>query len=106
MLSGVGFKPNICLSPDSQVLSYLNQDLNLVRRNLGSHHDDTTNLQNELVQIEFSFANPRHMADDGRSVWMTGQNGILRYDYSSGRIQHYSVLHGLSHNFTFSVCLW
>ena len=65
--------------------------------------DDTIDLQLHLINTDFSFANPRHMTDDGNSVWMTGQNGILRYDYIAGRLHHYGMDKGLSHSFTFSV---
>jgi hypothetical protein len=102
-MKGVGFKPNICLSPDSLVISYLNADLNLVRIKLESSEMDTIDLQFRLKPENFSFSNPRHIADDGTSVWMTGQNGILRYDYVQDKIQGYGVNDGLSHSFTFSV---
>lgn len=103
VLNCVGFKPNLCLSPDSQFLNYLTPQLNLVRRKLDEIHDDTINLQLQLSKTDFSFSNPRHMTDDGRSVWMTGQNGILRYDYAVGRLHYYGMDKGLSHSFTFSV---
>ena len=103
ILSGIGFKPNLCLSPDSQYLNYLTPQLNLVRRKFNPVRDDTINLQRHLGNTNFSFSNPRHMTDDGSSVWMTGQNGILRYDYTHDQLHHYGVDKGLSHSFTFSV---
>ncbi|HUR30354.1 MAG TPA: two-component regulator propeller domain-containing protein, partial [Saprospiraceae bacterium] len=98
VLRGTGFKPNICLSPDSLFLNYLTSELNLVRRRLDPVHDDTINLQLYLSQTDFSFSNPRHMTDDGSSVWMTGQNGILRYDYTADQLHHYGIDKGLSHS--------
>ncbi|HZV71100.1 MAG TPA: histidine kinase [Saprospiraceae bacterium] len=103
--SNTGFKPNICLSPDSQTISYLTPRFNLIRRNLNQVNVDTIYLQHYLDTSSFSFSNPRHMVDDGHSVWMTGQNGILRFDYINKALHSYGVEKGLSHSFTFSIVL-
>ncbi|MEO6130634.1 MAG: histidine kinase, partial [Saprospiraceae bacterium] len=100
-----GFEPNICLSPDSQTISFLTPNFNLIRRHLDEVNVDTIFLQQYLDTSSFSFSNPRHMVDDGNSVWMTGQNGILRYDYIKEEIHPYGINNGLSHSFNFSIVL-
>jgi ligand-binding sensor domain-containing protein len=105
VLNGFGFKANICVSPDSQYLTYITPELNLIRRNFKEHYDDTFFLQRDLTSIDFSFANPRHIVDDGHSVWMTGQNGLLRMHYPNGQLNTYGFDKGLSHSFTFSLTL-
>lgn len=104
-MSGQGFKPDMCLSPDSQLISYMTPDENLVRINLKQRRHDTIELQRYLQDIDFSFSNSRHIVDDGASVWMTGQNGILRFNYIDEKLQSYGLEKGLSHSFTFSIVL-
>jgi ligand-binding sensor domain-containing protein len=104
-MSSQGFKPDICMSPDSQVLSYMTADENLVRINLQQRRHDTIDLQHYLQSLDFSFSNSRHIVDDGTSVWMTGQNGILRFNYLDEKLQSYGLEKGLSHTFTFSIVL-
>ncbi len=105
IVKGYGFKSNLCLSPDSLYLTYLTSSLNLVRRNLALDQTDTIYLQQALAKKDFSFSNPRHMIDDGTSVWITGQNGLVRMDYQTNIVRSYSYGEGLSHSFTFSLAL-
>jgi hypothetical protein len=105
ILHGNGFKPNISISPDEKYISYVNIDLDLVRISVSEDRADTIKLQELLQRANFSFSNPRHMVDDGESVWITGQNGVLRYNYLREALQAYGMEKGLSHTFTFSVVL-
>ncbi len=105
IMEGYGFKKNICLSPDSGILWYINNDLNLVKRNMATQQTTIIDLQKGLKSINFSFANPRDMVDDGENIWMTSQNGLLRYEQASGKITPYTVQDGLAHSFTFSLCV-
>ena len=98
-----GFKPNVTISSDSSSIWYLNLELNLVKKSLLSGQADTVLLQEKLKQVDFSFSNPRHIADDGESIWMTGQNGLLRYNYKTNTIKPYTVKEGLSHTTTYSL---
>ncbi len=94
----------VCQST-AYILNYLTPDLNLVRINLHQRIADTILLQELLKFSDFSFANPRNIVDDGISVWMTGQNGVLRYNYKEGTYAIYGVENGLAHSFTFSAAL-
>ncbi|MFZ1676249.1 MAG: histidine kinase, partial [Saprospiraceae bacterium] len=105
VMKGYGFEPALCISPDSQTLSYVTSHLNLVRRNMKHQQADTILLKPYLDSTTFSFSNPRHMVDDGSSVWVSGQSGILRWDYVHHQLHTYGVEKGLSHSFTFSVVL-
>jgi hypothetical protein len=98
-----GFKPNICLTPDSLGLWYINPGYDLVRISFGNNAADTIRLQDKLRGLRFSFANPRHILDDGFSVWMTGQNGVLRYRYGPDSLVAYTINEGLAHSFTFAL---
>ncbi|MBL0155279.1 MAG: hypothetical protein IPP93_18130 [Chitinophagaceae bacterium] len=98
-----GFKPNVTISADSSSIWYLNLELNLVKKSVLSGQADTVLLQEKLKQVDFSFSNPRHIADDGESIWMTGQNGLLRYNYKTNTIKPYTVNEGLSHTSTYSL---
>lgn len=98
-----GFKPNVCISIDSQYLYYLNIDNNLVRRHLSSKASDTIDLQQMVHSLDVSYANPRHIADDGSSIWMTSQTGIFRYAYDEQQLSGYTMNEGLSHGFNFAV---
>jgi streptogramin lyase len=105
VMEGEGFKPNICISPDSLYLSYINRSIDLVRINMQTDIADTIRIQSLLRDLSFPLSNPRHIVDDGRAVWITGQNGLLRVDYQSSSVKSYSMNNGLSHTFTFSTVL-
>jgi ligand-binding sensor domain-containing protein len=102
-LVGAGFKANAGISPDSAWLSYINSRYELVRIQLREGKADTVPLQQYLKHSTFSFANARHLVDDGQSVWVTGQNGVLRFDYQSDSLYTYGMDKGLSHAFTFAL---
>lgn len=102
---GYGFKKNLSLSPDKKTFWYLNDDLNLIRFDLLTHQSSFINLQQKLKPLDFSFANPRDLIDDGECIWMSGQNGLLRYWHTKDSLAFYTPDHGLTHNFTYSVCL-
>lgn len=105
LLEGYGFKKNICISADSGFLWYVNKELNLVKRNLSTHNSQTIHLQKNLKSLNFSFSNPRDIADDGEYIWITSQNGLLRFHQASGKLIPYTVENGLAHSFTFSLCV-
>lgn len=103
IMNGYGYKPAIGISPDKKYLWYVDANTNLVRRNINTNISDTVDLQPDLLKQKFSFFNVRNLKDDGESVWLTCQNGLVRYNHSTGVLLTYSVLNGLSHSFTFAL---
>ncbi len=102
-LKGYGFKKNTTLSLDKKNIWYLTEELNLVKKTVDSNKSDTIEIQKKLKQLDFSFSNPRDMTDDGESIWMTGQNGLLRYNYKIDKLKAYTIKEGLSHTSTYSL---
>lgn len=43
------------------------------------------------------------MTDDGQYLWITSQNGLLRYNYRNNSIKEYNTSHGLPHSFSFGL---
>ena len=100
-----GFTRLAFVSADRKYLYYITPDLNLAKRSLDTRITDTINLQEKLRAQEISFATPREITEDGRgNIWLTSQNGLLRYNLASQKIVSYTQETGLSHNFTFTVC--
>jgi ligand-binding sensor domain-containing protein/anti-sigma regulatory factor (Ser/Thr protein kinase) len=104
-LKGYGFKKNTTLSLDKKNIWYLTEELNLVKKSIDDNKSDTIGLQEKLKQLDFSFSNPRDMTDDGESIWMTGQNGLLRYNYKTNTLKAYTIKDGLSHTSTYSLII-
>ncbi|MCY7291061.1 MAG: hypothetical protein LH615_02655, partial [Ferruginibacter sp.] len=100
-----GYKQLACISKDKNFLYYITPEQNLAKRELSTRQTTVISLQEKLKSIDFSFANTRAMVDDGKAnIWMTGQNGLLRYNSSLDKLFTYTTQQGLSHSFTFSVC--
>ncbi len=100
-----GWRKNLCLSKDSSGLWYINKELNLVHIGFHNYTADTVFLQALLKEIDFSFSNPRAIADDGLSIWITSQNGMLRYCKDTKQLVVYDMRKGLAHNFCYAVHL-
>jgi streptogramin lyase/anti-sigma regulatory factor (Ser/Thr protein kinase) len=103
VLKGYGFKKNTTVSLDKKYIWYLTEQLNLVKKSVVNNTADTIWLQEKLKQLDFSFSNPRDMTDDGEKIWMTGQNGLLSYNYNNNILKAYIGKDGLSHTTTFSL---
>jgi ligand-binding sensor domain-containing protein/anti-sigma regulatory factor (Ser/Thr protein kinase) len=104
-IQAIGFKQLGCISRDAKYLYYINKDLNLVQRDLVTKRAVLLSLQDKLKTVDFSFSNPRAVTDDGQgNIWITSQNGLLRYQTATKNIFTYTTLQGLSHSFTFAVC--
>ncbi|MEO7308511.1 MAG: histidine kinase, partial [Ferruginibacter sp.] len=100
-----GFKQLACISRDEKYLYYITKELNLVKRELSTKQSVVIPLQDKLKTVDFSFSNPRAVTDDGQgNIWITSQNGLLRYQTASQKIFTYTTQQGLSHSFTFAVC--
>ncbi len=103
-IQAIGFKQLACISRDAKYLYYINDDLNLAKRDLRSKKTEMILLQDKLKTVDFPFSNPRALADDGLgNIWITSQNGLLRYNTASQKIFTYTTEQGLSHSFTFTV---
>jgi ligand-binding sensor domain-containing protein len=103
VMKGYAFKKNTTLAYNQQAIWCLTEELNLVKKPVSGQKPDTIRLQEMLKKTGFSFSNPRDMTDDGESIWMTGQNGLLRYSYQTKNIKTYSTQEGLSHSSTYSL---
>ncbi len=103
VLKGYGFKKNTTLSFDKKYIWYLTEQLNLVKKSVAKNIADTIWLQEKLKQLDFSFSNPRDMIDDGEKIWMTGQNGLLCFNYINDMLKAYIGKDGLSHTTTYSL---
>ncbi len=103
ILMGYGFKKNTTLSFYKKHIWYLTEQLNLVKKSLVDERVDTIWLQEKLKKLDFSFSNPRDMTDDGDRIWMTGQNGLLCYNYKNNLLKAYIGKDGLSHTTTYSL---
>ncbi len=102
-LQGYAWRKNLCLSFDSTALWYINGQLNIVKRNFQTLHNDTIALQSLLRNTNHSYFNPRDILDDGRYLWLTSQNGLIRYNYNNNSIKVYSTFDGLPHSFSFGL---
>jgi signal transduction histidine kinase/streptogramin lyase len=98
-----GFKLNLKLSDYDRSLWYVGNDITLIKRNLDTGLEDSIYIKSHLQNKEWSFTNPRSLEDDGESVWITSQNGLLRYYYNADSIGIYTTKNGISSSFTFSV---
>ena len=105
-LSTDGFMKQIALSPDSQYLYYVNVQSNICRRNIMTQKEDTFSITPLLQKIRFSYTDSRDIADDGRgNIWITSQNGLIRYIMANHSVETYTTEKGLSNNFAFALCV-
>ena len=66
---------------------------------------DTFEIISKLKALRFLYANTRDLADDGRgNIWITTQNGLLKYNELKDSITIYTTENGLLHDFTFTLC--
>jgi ligand-binding sensor domain-containing protein len=104
-IQGIGFSRQLCVSKDSNFLFYLDQAPDLVRRNLQTARTDTFFLTKKLEALNFSFINTRDIADDGKgNIWVTSQNGLIKYTLSTKEVAVYTTSDGLLHDFSFTLC--
>ena len=105
-LSTDGFMKQMALSPDSQYLYYTNVQSNICRRNIITQKEDTFSITPLLQKINFSYTDARDIADDGRgNIWITSQNGMIRYNMAKRSVETYTTEKGLSNNFAFALCV-
>ncbi len=97
------WRKNLTLSEDKKYLWYITRELNLARRNLNTWVQDTFDIQRKLKSLNFSFSNPRAVLEDGNSIWITSQNGLLRFFFRQDSLATYSTQNGLAHSFSFAL---
>ncbi len=96
-----GFKKNMDVCHDRQELWYLGDGYALIKKSVHTLCEDTIHLGKYLQKLDWSFTNPRDLLIDKNSIWITSQNGLLRYYTQADSVAIYTVNDGLSASFTF-----
>jgi len=105
-LSSVGFSKQACISADSNFLIFITASGDVLKRNLATLQIDTIFLYKKLRALNFSYSGTRDMADDGNgNLWVTSQNGLVRYSWVSKKVAVYTTANGLLHDFSFTLCV-
>ena len=106
IIPSVGFMKQACISADSQFLYFIDQVENLARQHIITGEIVRFDLHGSSKKQRFSFSDPRDIADDGKGgIWITSQNGLLRYSPASGALEVFTTANGLSHSFTFALLI-
>ncbi len=104
-IPSLGYSKQLCASKDGKHLYYLTENGDLARRNMANLATDTMYIVDKLRKVNFLYANTRDVADDGNgNVWITTQNGLLKYTLKTDSISIYTIANGLLHDFTFTLC--
>ncbi len=104
-LLSTGFSKQACVSKDSNFLYFLTNNDDLVKRNLSTLRMDTIYLTKRLRDLNFVYENTRDIADDGNgNIWVTSQNGLIKYSMESHNAFVYTTANGLLHDFSFTLC--
>ncbi len=104
-IASTGFSKQACVSKDNRFFYFLSENADLIKRNLQTLQMDTFLLNKKLVDLNFSYANTRDIADDGNgNIWITSQNGLIRYNIKDKNIFIYTTADGLLHDFSFTLC--
>ncbi len=98
-----GYKPAIDTSADGNFVWYIDAHANLIKMSSRNAQRDSFNIQQQLLKKNISFFNIRCLKVQDDNIWITCQNGLVRFHESTKKIFTYSLLHGLSHNFTFAL---
>jgi len=105
-ISSIGFSKQACVSADSSFLLFLSNEGDIVKRNLVTLTMDTIFLYKKLRALNFSYSGTRDMADDGNgNLWITSQNGLIRYNGTAKQATVYTTANGLLHDFCFTLCI-
>lgn len=103
--SCIGFRKNVCVSADSSALWWLNDTLGLCKLDLRSGAISIGALAPSRTLLACAFSNPRDMLDDGESLWITSQAGLVRYFHEADTAVCYAEKDGLAHGFTFALLM-
>ncbi len=100
-----GFSRQACISYDGKSLYFLSTKSDIIKRNLLTLKMDTILFYSKLEALNFSYTNNRDMADDGNgNIWITSQNGLIKYNLENGQPVVYTTANGLLHDFSFALC--
>ncbi|WP_170302632.1 ligand-binding sensor domain-containing protein [Chitinophaga oryziterrae] len=106
VIPSVQFMKQACISADSQFLYFIDHAENLARQNIITGIIERFDLQSQSKALHFSFSDPRDIIDDGKgSIWVTSQNGLLKYNPRDRSLEVFTTAHGLSHSFTFALLI-
>ncbi len=101
-----GFHKEACVSQDKKYFYYLNDIADLSRRDLQTLKSESFPLSKKLQEIGFIYANNRDIADDGNgNIWITSQNGLIKYHLADSTVNVYTTSDGLLHDFSFTLCV-
>jgi len=105
-IKSAGFYRLACISADSSFLFFITGEGNVIKRNLETLKMDTVFLYKKLRALNFSYANVRDMADDGNgNLWITSQNGLIKYNWAGKQVAVYTTANGLLHDFSYTLCV-
>ena len=105
IIQSQGFMKQACISKDKKYLYFISANGDLLKRDLVTLVTDSIPLALQIKKLDFSYANTRDIADDGKgNIWITSQNGLLKYNLQQKNISVYTTANGLLHDFTFSLC--
>ena len=102
-MMSIGFKKNADISQDGKEFWYLGTNYDLIKKSTTTLKEDTIVLRNHLKHQDWSFTNPRDLLLNKNSIWITSQNGLLRYFTQTDSLAIYTVNDGLSASFTFTL---
>lgn len=104
-LASTGFAKQACVSADQHYLYFLTVSQNLIKRNLETLQMDTILLYKKLQDLHFVYMNTRDIAEDHHgNIWITSQNGLIKYNFESQKVSIYTTANGLLHDFSFTLC--
>jgi ligand-binding sensor domain-containing protein len=105
-LNGDGIMKEACISADKKSLWYLTSQNELVNYNLNTKNADTIRIGEACKKIDFALNLPRDLLDDGKSnIWISSQNGLLKYNLIQKMIVAFTTNNNLSHNFNYALAL-
>jgi ligand-binding sensor domain-containing protein/putative methionine-R-sulfoxide reductase with GAF domain/anti-sigma regulatory factor (Ser/Thr protein kinase) len=105
-IASIGFSKQACISTDSTSLYYLTENGDIAKRNLVSLKTDTFLLYKKLRALNFAYTNTRDIADDGAgNIWVTSQNGLVKYTVQTKEVNIFTTSDGLLHDFCFTLCI-
>ncbi len=104
-LKSTGFSRQACISHDGKSLFFLSAESDIIKRDLVTLKMDTIFLARKLAALNFLYTNTRDLADDGNgNIWVTSQNGLIKYNEVRNDVFVYTTADGLLHDFSFTLC--
>ncbi len=99
-----GFMKQACVSRDGSILYFLNDNFDIIRQDIAAGNLDTLRLHTTIAAQGFAMSTSRDMTDDGKgNIWVSAQNGLLRYNIADGKLKIFTTADGLAENFTYSL---